>query len=515
MASARIDLTLEATGLPGALNLLIAHCNGRQGYSLHGPLMWPPRQTERVLHTRLRRTVRAKSHAPRMFALGPGGAERPWPRCGQKRGDMWECLGVPLEEPVVLVAPSETEVGWAIASAQSVTNQEVHMTRTKWGRLLHVINPELTGAVGAIVTPWREARRADEPDRLRIRLKPDDSVYVYPLAAGTWWIAGTNAGPNQDRFLEVSSPTTSAHRVPVFDLLSHPFDQTYTVALEPGAVLQGLTLAADGTAAGGALVTLFETVAPDDSPHTIETSPKRTRWIGETVSDDRGRFEFSGLSRQPYSLLAVHPRLGRVEKTHPGLAPVTLRLEPSARVAGRVWLNAIPAVGVSIRVVPQQVDFTESADPFLLLALPTTTDHEGRFSLGLPPQGKVELVVGGGSVPTVRRRLGSVQARRAVTDLGDITLPPPVEVFVRLDAPGCTLEAAGPVGTLGLSRLRATFVASQAAHRFDVPEPGLWWIEATCGGSPRGVLPPIFRVAADRASQVLDAELLPTGPDAP
>ena len=168
-----------------------------------------------------------------MFALGPGGAERPWPRCGQNRSDMWECLGVPLEEPVVLVAPSETEVGWAIASAQSVTNQEVHMTRAKWGRLLHVINPELTGAVDAIVTPWREARRADEPDRLRIRLKPDESVDVYPLAAGTWWIAGTNAGPNQDRFLEVSSPTTSAHRVPVLDLLSHPFDQTYTVALEP------------------------------------------------------------------------------------------------------------------------------------------------------------------------------------------------------------------------------------------------------------------------------------------
>ena len=64
VASARTDLTLEATGLPGSLNLLIAHCNGRPGYSLHGPLMWPPRQTERVLHPRLRRTVRAKSHAP-------------------------------------------------------------------------------------------------------------------------------------------------------------------------------------------------------------------------------------------------------------------------------------------------------------------------------------------------------------------------------------------------------------------------------------------------------------------
>ena len=515
VASAGADLTLEATGLPGVISLLVAHCNGRPGYSLHGPLMWPPRQTERILHPRLRRTIRAKSHAPMMFALGPGGAKQPWPRCGQKRGDMWECLGVPLEEPVVLIAPAEAEVGWAIAFAQSVTNQEVHMTRAKWGRLLHVVNADLAGAADAIVTPWREAGRMGEPDRLRIRLKPDDSVDVHPLAAGTWWIAGTEARPSQDRFLEVSSPTTSAHRVPVLDLLSHPFEQTYTVALELGAVLQGLTLAADGTAAGGALVTLFEPLPTDDPPHTGDTSPKRTRWIGETISDERGRFEFSGLSRQPYSLLAVHPRLGRVDKTHPGLAPVTLRLEPTTRVVGRVWINAIPATGISVRVVPNHVDLSEATDPFSLLALPTTTDHEGRFSLGLPPQGRVELVVGGDSVPTFRRRLGSVQTRRSVTDLGDITLPPPVEVFVRLEAPGCALQAAGPVGTFGLSRLRATYVASQAAHRFDVPEPGLWWIEATCGGSPRAVLPPIFRVAADRASQVLDAELLPIGPDVP
>ena len=266
VASAGADLTLEATGLPGVISLLVAHCNGRPGYSLHGPLMWPPRQTERILHPRLRRTIRAKSHAPMMFALGPGGAKQPWPRCGQKRGDMWECLGVPLEEPVVLIAPAEAEVGWAIAFAQSVTNQEVHMTRAKWGRLLHVVNADLAGAADAIVTPWREAGRMGEPDRLRIRLKPDDSVDVHPLAAGTWWIAGTEARPSQDRFLEVSSPTTSAHRVPVLDLLSHPFEQTYTVALELGAVLQGLTLAADGTAAGGALVTLFEPLPTDDPP---------------------------------------------------------------------------------------------------------------------------------------------------------------------------------------------------------------------------------------------------------
>ncbi len=102
-----------------------------------------------------------------------------------------------------------------------------------------------------------------------------------------------------------------------------------------------------------------------------------------------------------------------------------------------------------------------------------------------------------------------------MTNLGDIALPVEIEVLVRLDAPGCLLNAAGPVGILGMSRVTASYAAGHVAYRLRVPEPGLWWIEATCGERPRAVLPTVIRVGPGRGSQVVDAILAPASPDSP
>ncbi len=280
--------------------------------------------------------------------------------------------------------------------------------------MVRLVSADAHGLVDAVVAPWREVTDSSGPDRRRIRVIPDDNVHVYPLTRAIRWVVGTGRENGQGRFLEVRGPHVATYRLPLADLLAQSIEHPSEIALTRGEPLDGRTIAADGTAAAGTLITLFELVSREESLRDNRGyRPRRTRWIAETASNWEGRFRFTDLSRQPHALFAVHPRLGRAEIVHPGLDPVTLRLESTAKIVGRVWMDGIPAVGIGIRLVPDHVDFARAIDPFSLLALPTTTDRDGRFSLGAPAEGRVELVVGGRASPygTSRPRICSGSAR--------------------------------------------------------------------------------------------------------
>jgi hypothetical protein len=57
--------------------------------------------------------------------------------------------------------------------------------------------------------------------------------------------------------------------------------------------------------------------------------------------------------------------------------------------------------------------------------------------------------------------------------------------------------------------VRAVYDVRRAAFLFRLPESGFWWIEATCGGETRGVLPPVARVEAGVLVQTIEATLAP------
>ena len=129
-----------------------------------------------------------------------------------------------------------------------------------------------------------------------------------------------------------------------------------------------------------------------------------------------------------------------------------------------------------------------------------------RFELALPEDGAGEVVIGGNGLAKVRYRLHGVE-RAPVNDLGDIHLPSPLTVTVRLMAPGCDLHAVGPLGSLGLELVRGLFDPTSSAHRMVFPEPGFWWLEAQCGAQARTVQPPVLQLGPDDSARVVELRL--------
>jgi hypothetical protein len=72
--------------------------------------------------------------------------------------------------------------------------------------------------------------------------------------------------------------------------------------------------------------------------------------------------------------------------------------------------------------------------------------------------------------------------------------------------------AAGPVGSLGVDLVRAVFDPGHGAYRLWLPEPGFWWLEATCGTESRSVIPPVMRIRPDDVPRVIDLTLAPPSP---
>jgi len=193
---------------------------------------------------------------------------------------------------------------------------------------------------------------------------------------------------------------------------------------------------------------------------------------------------------------ASHPTSGRATSVVRSVEdPLVIALTPPTFLTGRVLRATVPVAGARVRFVPQTSALLESDSPQDLVAEERTTGADGRFRLPLPPlhNGDVQIVAPGGSIV----RLSLPPARAAATlderSLGDITLPDPHRLTVRLlDADACQLTAAGPLGSLGLTIVRATPAAN--VHWFELPEAGEWALAADCAGTVHRLEPSIVRV---------------------
>ena len=100
----------------------------------------------------------------------------------------------------------------------------------------------------------------------------------------------------------------------------------------------------------------------------------------------------------------------------------------------------------------------------------TKTGPDGRFAVALAPTPGGELRIGGGAYAI--KRVPLPRSTATSLDLGDVELEAPIELLIALEGdPGCTLQAVGPIGRIGLQVVTA--VRDPAGHRLAVPEPGI------------------------------------------
>ena len=369
----------------------------------------------------------------------------------------------------------------------------------RWGQPIYFIDAASGTGDDLRVTAWRQRRRPPGVSRPRVRVVPDSPTDVHQIGPRSFWVAGR--ADTNDRFLEAKGARATTVRIDAKTLIGAAADQPLRVLLRPPVPVAELIVDTGGAPVEGVLVSLFELVR--SRPPTREALGGEIvtkRWIAETTSDPSGRFLLNGPPPGEYEFLAAHPTRGRwVGERHVDRIAITLRLRPTPRVRGRVLRDHRPLVGVALRYVPDQVVFARAADPVAVLAPGTVTDEYGEFELSLPGQGSGDVVIGGGGLTTARHRYADADSLPAVTDLGDIVLPAPTQLTVRLPRGGCELVAVGPIGSFGIGRVSSTFNVRDDAYRFELPETGFWWLDAICDGESRTLVPPAVRI--DRRPQ--------------
>ena len=509
------DREFTLLGIPGTTTVVVVVCIGQPGYSLHGPRVWgEQKEPAELLHIRRRRTVRvsldvASSHTRVRMVLSQHHDVAPWPECRPRPPDHAECVGVPYEATAIVLAEGEDGLRWGGAEPRPTMVQTVSSVGARWARLVYLVDAGSRVGDDLRVRTWLEKHGASAASGSRVRFTSDSSTRVYPLDSRSIWLAGRNNA--EDRFLEVKGEGVATVRVSAERLRDTAPEQPFMVFLRPPVSVIGSIVGSDGQPAFGALVSVFElvpSVADDGQPPPEGVFVRR--WIAETLCDHDGRFVLSGPPPGRYEFLVAHPSYGRAsEERQLDGTPIRMQLRSTPRVKGRVSRDRLPLAGVPVRSVPDPSDFVEAVDPVAMLAVGAVTDQYGEFELSLPEQGSGTVVVGGGELPTARRHYADAESLPPLTDLGEIVLPRPLKLTVRVPGQGCELHAAGPLGALGLSHVRSTFDPFAQVYRFLLSESGFWWIEAECDGEVRALQPPVVQVDESSDGQVLDATLLP------
>ena len=312
-----------------------------------------------------------------------------------------------------------------------------------------------------------------------MRYRRDPHVRIHAIDSRSLLVEGSR--DPRDSFIEVSGETIATVRISAGSLLEGRPERPYLLHLRRPPVISGSTIDAGGHPASETHVSLFELIGRDRSSQATPAGTLKRRWISETLSDETGHFMFTGPSAGVYEFLVLHPTRGRAAVVHRvDHGPLTISLEATARVRGRVLHRYAPVIGAAVRMVPDETDLATVKDPLTILGSGGFTDGSGQFEVSLPPQGSGTLVIGGGSVGTIRHRYRHADTLPPMTDLGDLELPPSIELRVRLEQSDCELHSVGPLGSLGMNRVRAVYNPIQGTHEFRLPERGVWWLEAVC-----------------------------------
>ena len=436
-------------------------------------------------------------------------------RC-ELAGHRWTCT-VPDGSRGLVTVIGTSQVAYAQATSSGSSGMQV----AQWGSAM-VILP-----AGVVEDDLRNIRIvAKKPDRsihrprtTRFQTVAQNGVNVMKLSETAFWIAGAHVDP--DAFLAVDGPRIASAWVSIATLANNGSGQPVAVPAAAPFALTGRVQNARGEDVEGITVDLYVPLVsqvstdPQETAHgeagkvrgenaNPEPSLFRAMRVAESRSQPGGLFTFERLSEGPFLLSVADPRAGRASSiVHSVADAVVLRLITPPRASGRVLRHDLPVAGATVRFVPNPDAFRNSLDAEELAAEAETSDGEGRFSILLPPllSGVVAIAAPDGTA--VRVHIASPGADGELV-LGDIPVPDPVQLAIRLlDPAPCELSAAGPLGNLGLSVVKGRAMSN--VYLFELPEPGDWALNASCGGHSVVLQPQIVPVppaGRDPPSQV-------------
>ena len=433
--------------------------------------------------------------------------------CAPEHQGEWVCGGISTRANVLAVVEGVGDLDWALAPATSAPFQTTELRRSTWGRIVQLIGEGRGGTEELGVRAWREKPSSMRERSTRVQLVQDTATLVDQLDPHVLWVSGV--GSLEDRLIEVTGPGIATQRVLLTDILAGPPLLPFYVRVTPAMTIHGSVVSSRGKEASGAIVSVSELIDPPKRrpPRNAETETVKKRWVSELVTDGDGAFVLDGVGLGRYEFVVVHVSLGRVKTVRVvDGRPLTLRLETARRVRGRVLVDNQPATGVSVRVVPDLAAYRDALDPIDVVAPAAVSDMNGRFDLVLPSRGRGEVLFGLAGAANRRWPFGDVERLPPVTDLGDVALPSPVIVRVYLTGGPCDLRAAGPIGTLGTTMVTAIREPPGPLYRFELPEAGFWWLDATCDDRPAELHPPVLQIDQNGTPQLVEVIATPASP---
>ena len=483
-------------GSAGLDTLLLMRGAAEAGYLTVGPFRWPTLRASIDVPIRWRRTVRGRwpgiSAGALVWVARPDdGGPSSWPMCVWLDNGEWECVGVPLHAAGVVVSTDAGQTRFAFAPGPSSSSgiEAANSSSAGWGRLLVIGRADRVpvSQADSIVVAARKLQvpRLRQPPS-RVQTEADGRIRVERIAEGVYWVSGRE--PFQETWIEITAAGRAPARFEISTLASASGEIPVQVDLDDAASIVGRVTGAGGAVAPGAIVTLYRLVADLRSDRR---RPPRRVTVGETISDEDGAFRFRDVAREPLELMAMHRELGRAEQTIDADShDVQLVLRAPSRATGRVVRDGVPAAGIPVTTVPDLAEFAAADDVTELAGGDTETDTDGRFSVSMPPRGRVELRVGVESTGVRRVVLGSADSLPRLVDVGTIDLSPlPRLTLVLEESSGCELILAGPMGRAGVTIHRATRLGA-SMYEARLPESGQWLVTATCaGGQSRTVAP--------------------------
>jgi len=424
--------------------------------------------------------------------------------CSLTTASQWRCDGASdTSRGVVLIVGAE---GLAYMSVGVPADASAGAVK-KWGRLVVVTEggvstEDLRNLTLSVWAPERPQHRSQTNRFVPTR---DSGVEVVRITNGMFWIAGD--APAADAFVRLEGPALGSQELAAAALMDGPPEAPYYIQAAAPVTLDGRVKSSRGEDVAEAEIELY---APVPTSGDLLSEPFAARpmvRLATTRSGKNGDFAFERLASGPLLVTVIHPTFGRGTAIITSLGePVAVRLVPPVVATGRVIRGQVPLVGAKVRFVPTQAALMGSRDPKDVLAEEGTSGSDGRFTLPLPPllTGEVQVVAADGA--SVRVGL-TASASSSEISLGDVVLPDPRRLTVRLvDSAACTLSAVGPLGTLGLTMLRATSAGN--VHWFDIPESGRWALNAECGAKSYAVEPMVVDVPSTGPDPVIDVRLV-------
>lgn len=373
--------------------------------------------------------------------------------------------------------------GWRCTALDPASGQ--------WGRLVRVE----AGSAGTnelhdlTLSPWTPERSAVRAKLRKFRALRDGSVRVLKLSPTVFWVTGA-ATVDPDAFIALAGPDIGAVHVAIPRLLQDASENPHVIQ----APMRQSIIGRIRNVGGEVVPASVEVLRPLRSDSERPNAATPVIAVAAGAADANGLFVFDGIVEPPLLVAAASPVDGRgsVWVMNAG-QPVVVDLMPPLRVRGRVLRNRVPFAGARVRFVPNSQAWASSVDPAAHLTDESVSAADGLFEIVLPEQatGELQIVAADGAVARVPI-LDALNRTRTI-ELGDVAVPDPRRIIVRLleplQSPPCDLLAIGPLGSLGMQTVRASSAVN--VFTLDLPESGQWTFSAECGGRIQPVTPMI------------------------